>query len=123
MAKILLVDDDNDILEVLSLFLQAKGHEVNTANNSQEGMEALKSFQPDLLVLDVMMIQPDEGIMMAQQLRREGFAKPIILLTAISKVTGMAFDKDDDLVPVDAFVDKPVNPDVLLAKVDELLKK
>ncbi len=123
MAKILLVDDDRDILEVLSLFLQAKGHEISASTNSQDGMKAVKSFQPDLVVLDVMMVQPDEGIVMAQQLRREGFSKPIILLTAISKVTGMTFGKDDDLVPVDAFVDKPVNPDSLLTKINELLKK
>jgi DNA-binding response OmpR family regulator len=123
MARILVVDDDPDITFAVSLFLKKEGHEVQSAASRAEGMQALASFKPDLMVLDVMMEQPDDGIAMAQELRRMGQTLPILMLTSVGKVTGMAFDRDNDLVPVDAFFEKPVKPEDLLTKVAELLKK
>jgi FixJ family two-component response regulator len=70
-----------------------------------------------------MMEQPDDGIAMAQELRRTGQTLPIVMLTSVGKVTGMSYDRDNDLVPVDAFFEKPVKPELLLDKVTELLKK
>lgn len=123
MARILVVDDDPDITFAVSLFLKKEGHEVQAAGSRSEGMKALESFNPDLMVLDVMMEQPDDGIAMAQELRRTGRTLPILMLTSVGKVTGMAFDRDADLVPVDAFFEKPVKPEDLILKVAELLKK
>ena len=123
MARILVVDDDPDITFAVSLFLKKEGHEVQIAASRAEGMQALASFKPDLMVLDVMMEQPDDGIAMAQELRRTGQTLPILMLTSVGKVTGMTFDRDSDLVPVDAFFEKPVKPEDLLKKVAELLKK
>lgn len=123
MARILVVDDDPDITFAVSLFLKKEGHEVQTAASRAEGMKELASFKPDLMVLDVMMEQPDDGIAMAQELRRTGQTLPILMLTSVGKVTGMTFDRDNDLVPVDAFFEKPVKPEDLLKKVAELLQK
>ena len=123
MAKILVVDDDPDITYAVSLYLKREGHEVQAAGSRAEGMKALAAFQPDLMILDVMMEQPDDGIAMAQDLRRAGSTLPIVMLTSVGKVTGMSFDRDSDLVPVDAFFEKPVKPETLLAKVSELLKQ
>jgi DNA-binding response OmpR family regulator len=123
MARILVVDDDPDITFAVSLFLKKEGHDVQTAASRQEGLKSLKSFKPDLLVLDVMMEQPDDGIAMAQELRRDGQTLPILMLTSVSKVTGMTYGRDNDLVPVDAFFEKPIKPEDLLKKVAELLKK
>ena len=123
MAKILVVDDDPDITYALSLFLRKEGHEVQTAASRAEGMQAITSFRPDLMILDVMMEQPDDGIAMAQELRREGATLPIVMLTSVGKVTGMSFDRDSELVPVDAFFEKPVRPDELLRTLGELLKR
>jgi DNA-binding response OmpR family regulator len=123
MARILVVDDDPDITFAVSLFLKKEGHDVQTAASRKEGLKSLKTFKPDLLVLDVMMEQPDDGIAMAQELRREGQTLPILMLTSVSKVTGMTYDRDNDLVPVDAFFEKPIKPEDLLKKVAELLKK
>ena len=123
MAKILIVDDDPDITFAVSLLLKRQGYEVQTAGNRADAMKALTEFKPDLMMLDVMMEQPDDGIAMAQELRRTGHTLPIIMLTSVSRVTGMSFDRDDDLVPVDAFFEKPAEPGVLLAKVHELLIK
>jgi DNA-binding response OmpR family regulator len=123
MARILVVDDDPDITFAVSLFLKKEGHEVQVASNRSEGKQALDSFKPDLMVLDVMMEQPDDGIALAQELRREGRTLPILMLTSVGKVTGLDFGRDNDLVPVDAFFEKPVKPADLVAKVAELLKK
>ena len=123
MARILVVDDDFDVVEMIRLALSAAKHEVASASNRKDGMKAVRDFQPDLLVLDVMMEQPDDGFGMAQDLRREGFKAPILMLTSISRVTGMEFGKDDSVVPVDDFVEKPIDPATFLNKIAALLKK
>ncbi|MFP4141558.1 MAG: response regulator transcription factor [Planctomycetota bacterium] len=123
MAKILIVDDDPDVVAAAKVFLEKGGHEVASAGSRPEGMSAIQDASPDLLILDVMMDQPDDGMVMAQELRRDGFKKPILMLTSIAKVTGMDFEKDDEILPVDEFQQKPIDPATLLAKVDELLKK
>lgn len=123
MARVLVVDDDPDITFAVSLFLKKVGHEVLTAASRTEGMKALETSTPDLLILDVMMEQPDDGLAMAQDLRRAGNTVPIIMLTSVGKATGMSFGQDSEMVPVDAFFEKPVRPEDLLAKVGELLKK
>jgi DNA-binding response OmpR family regulator len=121
MAKILIVDDDPDVVDACRLFLEKKGYAVAGAHSRAEGMQAIASQKPDLLILDVMMEQPDDGIAMAQDLRRQGFKAPILMLTSISKVTGMEYGRDNDLVPVDEFQEKPVDPATLVAKVANLL--
>ena len=122
MAKILVVDDDPDITFAVSLYLKREQHEVRTAASRAEGMEAVTAFSPDLIILDVMMEQPDDGIAMAQDLRRAGSTIPIIMLTSVGQVTGMSYGRDSDLVPVEAFFEKPVRPDALLKAVNGLLK-
>ena len=122
MARILVVDDDPDITFAVSLYLKRDKHEVRTAASRAEGMEAVKAFSPDLIVLDVMMEQPDDGIAMAQDLRRAGSTVPIVMLTSVGQVTGLNYGRDNDLVPVDVFFEKPVRPDDLLKAVAGLLK-
>jgi DNA-binding response OmpR family regulator len=122
MAKILIVDDDPDVVEACKLFLEREHHQVEFAYSRPEGMKAVTAFQPELLILDIIMEQPDDGIAMAQDLRRQGFASPILMLTSIRRVTGMSYGKDNDLVPVDAFLEKPIDPATLLEKVGELLQ-
>jgi two-component system response regulator MprA len=121
MARILVVDDDPDIRFAVSLCLRKEGYEVQTAASRAEGLAAVTSGHPDLLVLDVMMELPDDGIAMAQELRRARVTVPIVMLTSVGKVTGMHFGKDSDLVPVDAFFEKPVSPEELVRTVRGLL--
>ncbi|HPM78326.1 MAG TPA: response regulator transcription factor [bacterium] len=123
MAKILIVDDDPDILEVVGMVLEKEGHQIATAPSREEGMAAVNTFRPDLIVLDVMMDQPDDGFVMAQDLRKGGFAAPILMLTSVGKVTGMDFGADESVVPVDDFQEKPISPDALIEKVKALLVK
>jgi DNA-binding response OmpR family regulator len=121
MARILVVDDDPDITFAVSLYLKKEQHDVRIAASRSEAMEAVRAFAPDLIILDVMMEQPDDGIAMAQELRRTGCTAPLIMLTSVGKVTGMRYGRDDDLVPVDAFFEKPVRADELLKTVSRLL--
>jgi DNA-binding response OmpR family regulator len=121
MAKILIVDDDPDITFTTSLFLKKAQHEVQTASNRADGMQAIEEGNPDLIILDVMMEQADDGIAMAQELRRQGCETPILMLTSVGRVTGFKYDEDQELVPVNAFFEKPIQPDLLIGKVNELL--
>ena len=123
MAKILIVDDDPDIVEASSLFLAKEGHTIATAFNRREGMEAVASFNPDLLILDVMMEQPDDGFAMAQELRRQGRKLPILMLTSVASASGLALGRDNEMVPVDDFQAKPVEPAELVRKVARLLNR
>ena len=123
MARILTVDDDPDIIEASRIFLEKEGHAVSTASSREEGMKAVASVKPNLLMLDVMMDQPDDGLAMAQDLRQGGYAGPILMLTSLTKVSGFDYDKDGDLVPVDDFQTKPIDPRVLVQKVNALLSR
>ena len=110
MARILIADDVPDVAEACRLFLEQEGHTVTSAFNRAEGMTAIASEKPDLPILDVIMDQPDDGIAMAQELRRGGFSAPIIMLTSIGKVTGFSYGRDRELVPVDYRHEKPIDP-------------
>jgi DNA-binding response OmpR family regulator len=121
MAKILIVDDDPDIVEACSLYLGKAGYAVEGACCREEGMRAVARARPDLLILDVMMEQPDDGFVMAQDLRRQGQRFPILMLTSVASASGLAFGKDAEMVPVDDFQAKPVEPADLLRKVADLL--
>ena len=123
MARILVIDDDPDVVEACRLYLEKENHTVMSAYNRAEGMAAVAAHKPDLLVLDVIMEQPDDGIAMAQELRRGGFKSPILMLTSLGKVTGLSYGRDDATVPVDAFVEKPVDASTLTGLVAKLLEE
>lgn len=123
MPRILVVDDDPDVVEACRLVLEREGYDVSEANNRVDGMAVIAKVKPDLIILDVMMDQPDDGIVMAQKLHFEGDRTPILMLTSISKVIGQEFGADKDIVPVAVFCEKPIEPAVLVSKVKELLSQ
>ncbi|AFH47966.1 Response regulator [Ignavibacterium album JCM 16511] len=120
MAKIAIIDDDPDILDASSLVLQSKGYDVITATNPDDGYKIIKEQNPDLIILDVMMNEPDDGFFLAQKLRREKIETPIIMYTSVSKTLGLEFAAGE-MVPVDDFVEKPISPETLIDKVEKLL--
>ncbi len=132
-AKIVTIDDDPDILEVLRIALEANHYEVHAASSGDEGLRVIKQVRPDLIILDVMMDTVTEGFHVSYELRSQDpkseyheFSKiPIIMLTAISQKTGMKFspEKDGEYLPVDEFVEKPIRIESLLEKVEKLLSK
>ena len=123
MPKILIVDDDPDIVEAGRLVLERGGYEVVGAPNRAAGMQKLEEVGPDLLILDVMMEEPDDGLRMAREIRKAGHTLPIIMLTSVNAAMGLNIDKDEEMVPVDEFQPKPVDPQTLIAKVQKLLAK
>jgi CheY-like chemotaxis protein len=130
MAKILMIDDDPDILTAIRIPLESVGHEFSEARSGSEGLEKIKEVNPDLIILDVMMESATEGFQLSLKLRDRSpdseYAAyrdiPILMLTAIHTTTPLRFTPDEDYLPVDAFLDKSADPDQLLAKVNELLK-
>ena len=120
MAKIAVIDDDPDIIEASSLVLTSKGYDVISATNPEDGYRLVKEQKPDLIILDVMMSEPDDGFFLAQKLRREKIDIPIIMYTSVSKALGLEFAAGE-MVPVDDFVEKPISPDSLVDKVEKLL--
>jgi DNA-binding response OmpR family regulator len=123
VPKILIVDDDPDIVDAGRLVLEREGYQVESASNRAEGMKALDEVKPDLLILDVMMEEPDDGLRMAREIRKGGNSLPIIMLTSVNAAMGLNIDKDEEMVPVDEFQPKPVDPQTLIAKVQKLLAK
>lgn len=123
MSKILIVDDDPDIVEAGRLVLEKEGFQIGSASSYPEGMQQIKEFQPDLLILDVMLEQPDDGLRMARELRRQGSTLPILMLTSVNAAMGLNIDKDEEMVPVNEFQPKPVDPAALVEKVKRLLAR
>jgi DNA-binding response OmpR family regulator len=121
MSKIAIIDDDPDILDASSLVLTSKGYVVITASNPDDGYKIVKENSPDLIILDVMMNEPDDGFFLAQKFRKEKIKTPILMYTSVSKSIGMDFGISE-MVPVDDFVEKPISPEQLLAKVEKLLQ-
>jgi DNA-binding response OmpR family regulator len=120
MALIAIIDDDPDILDASSLVLKSKGYEIITATNPKDGYDIVKLHNPDLIILDVMMDEPDDGFFLAQKFRKENIHTPIIMYTSVSKAVGMDFGANE-MVPVDDFVEKPITPDELIKKVEKLI--
>ena len=126
--KILIVDDDPDILDALIMILEAQGYQVVTARDGVEGLANLKAEKPNLLILDLLMPKMD-GFAVCRELQDPRWSKfkgtPILILTSVREEasrrryeleTGLEFDVDD-------YVEKPISPDVLLERVGKLLKK
>jgi CheY-like chemotaxis protein len=127
-AKILLVDDDPDYTKALKVTLESEQYAVVTAADRTEGMEKIRNDKPDLVILDVMMSTWSDGFEMSRELKKDPQYKdiPILILTAVKDRTGIGFKStagDPVWLPVDGFLDKPVEPQVLLAEVEKLISK
>ena len=131
MPKILVIEDDPDMVEALRMPLEATGYEVIAAATGEEGLRKVKEIEPDLIILDVMMETSTAGFQVSLQLRspdpQSEYAAyrniPILMLTAIHTTTSLRFGPDEAYLPVDDFVEKPIKPDVLLNKVGRLIEK
>ena len=121
MAKVFIVDDDPDMVEACRVVLEKEGYSVESACSLDAGLVKFEEVRPDLLILDVMMEEPDDGLRFARQVRRGGNRLPILMLTSVNRTMGLQIGKDEEMVPVDEFVEKPVDPATLVKKVKELL--
>ena len=127
-AKILVVDDDPDILDAVTMILETQGYQVVTARDGIEGLATLKAEKPDLMILDLLMPKLD-GFGVCKELQDPRWAKfrdiPILILTSVREdasrrryelETGLELDVDD-------YVEKPMAPDILLERVGKLIKR
>lgn len=123
--KILLVDDDVDFVEINKEALEEKGYEVVTAYNGEEGFQVAIKENPDLIILDVIMTTPTEGIQVSHKLREREETKniPIIMLTAVREKMDIKYKigPESEYLPVTEFLEKPVRPNQLIEKVREML--
>jgi len=126
--KILVVDDDPDILDALTMILESQGYQVVTAQDGIEALANLKAEKPDLMILDLLMPKMD-GFAVCKELQDPRWAKyrdiPILILTSVREEasrrryeleTGLELDVDD-------YVEKPISPDTLLERVGRLIKR
>jgi CheY-like chemotaxis protein len=122
-AKVLLVDDDPGLLKALSDLLEDAGYQVVTAHDGQSGLAAALEHRPDVALLDVIMARPDEGFVLARALHAEqllGDVK-VIMLTAAGERYGMAFEPDQQWLPVDRVLEKPITGEELIEEIERLL--
>jgi DNA-binding response OmpR family regulator len=121
MPKILLVDDEVQLQTMVQMRLEANCYEVITASDGQEGLQKAKSENPDLIMMDVMMPKMD-GYKVCGLLKNDTrYSKiPVVLFTARAQQDDQEVGKE---AGADAYITKPFDPPVLLAKIEELLKK
>ena len=118
-TKILIVDDDNNIAELISLYMTKECYETMIVNDGESALEAVDSFQPNLILLDIMLPGID-GFELCRRIRASGSKIGIIMLTArtqeVDRVTGLMTGADD-------YVTKPFSPTELIARIDALYRR
>lgn len=118
MAKILVIDDEPSIVNLIAAYLKPEGYEIHTAMDGPSGLKAARTFKPDLIILDIMLPGMD-GLELLSRLRRESEVY-VILLTAkteeTDKIIGLSVGADD-------YVTKPFSPRELTARVKAALRR
>jgi len=130
MAKpgtVLIIDDDPDVVEATKVVLEGAGYTVAAAYSGPEGVARVRQGGVDCILLDVMMARDTEGFHVAQELKGDPKTAgiPIVMLTSVAQKTGFAFspETDKDYMPVEVFLEKPVDPKRLLEAVADVMKK
>ncbi len=126
--KILVIDDDPDILEALTTVLESQGYLVATARDGAEGLDRLKAEKPDLIILDLIMPRMD-GFAMYKRLKNPEEAEygdiPILLLTSLREESSRRrFELETGMeMAVDDYVEKPILPPIMLQRIEKLLQR
>jgi CheY-like chemotaxis protein len=130
-AKILVIDDDPDFREAVTPILESALYDVVTASNPEEGQKKILSDKPDLILLDIMMDSLFDGFSLCHSIKtskeyKEFRETPIIFVSAVKEKTGSRFQfnaQEQGMVGPDDYMDKPVKPNDLIARIERLLKK
>jgi DNA-binding response OmpR family regulator len=131
--KILMIDDDVNLVNVIRTVFELKGFIFEAAHSASEGLRKIKEINPDLIILDVIMEDFVAGFRVLSELRTGGphsdyskYSKvPILMLTSVTSKTTISFNEKvgTALLPVDVFMEKPVKPVELLNKINEILNR
>lgn len=123
--KVLVVDDDPDVVDQLTITLKGEGYEVYAGSSQQEAEELLLTVKPDVAILDLMMEQMDSGFVICHYLKKLYPGTSVILLTAVTSATGLSFAtaarEAQGWVKADRVLDKPVRPEQIRSEVRRLL--
>ena len=122
---VLVVDNDLDVLEQVTIILERASYRVVTAGSREEAENVLLGMRPDLAIVDLMMEEMDSGFVLAHHIKQLYPDTPVILLTAVTSATGMSFGTPStearSWLKAECVLDKPVRPDQLRAEVQRLL--
>lgn len=125
MKKIVIIDDDRELVESVSELLKISGYEVYSASNGTDGFNLCADENPDLILLDVMMDTKTEGIELSKKLHQHKKLReiPVILVTGIRSDMNLPFglEADEEYLPVVKVLEKPVRPDKLLGTIKEMI--
>ena len=123
MAKILVVDDDPEFVEITRMILESNGYEIASASNGEQALQAMRQDKPDLVLLDVMMSTVLDGLNVCHEMRADPDLKdiPVIMVSCIITSPHASLFPTDEYIPIDAWISKPMDPDDLLDKVRRLI--
>jgi adenylate cyclase len=123
MAKILVVDDDPDFVNLTRTILQSQDYEVVTAANGEQALAAMRQDKPDLVLLDIMMSYILDGLDVGREMAEDAELKdiPVIMITSLTGARAQAEQLSDEYVPVEGWIHKPIDPDELLARIEAAL--
>jgi CheY-like chemotaxis protein len=121
--RILVVDDDPDFVEVTRTILTKEGFQVSSAASGDQALQAMQTQKPDMVLLDVMMATPLEGVSVARRMAHDPALKtvPVIMISSIDSSEYASRLPDDMAIPIDAWISKPVSPEQLLRTVRRFL--
>ena len=122
---VLLVDDDADFVEMHGKLLAEHGYQVLSAFCGRECLELLHDRKPDLIILDMMMESEVVGFHLSRELRNCEHTKtiPLVMITSVNETIPFRVEPDQTWLPVDALIEKPVDPQLLLDVVDKILRE
>ena len=120
---VLLVDDDADFVEMNRRLLEGRGYVVHAAYNGRQCLEEAARRKPDLIILDMVMDRENEGFDLSRELRNREYTKdiPLVMITSVNDKIPFRIEPDRTWLPVDALIEKPVDPQLLLDVVDRVL--
>jgi len=123
MAKILVVDDDPDFVQITRMILEKHAYEVLTAASGAEALATMRREKPDLVLLDIMMTTLLDGLSVSEEMQADPELKalPVIMVSSITDTRYASMFPTDEYVHMDAWISKPVDPDDLLKKVARCL--
>ncbi len=123
MARILVVDDDPDFVNLTRKILSTRGYEVITAASGQQALQVMRKEKPDLVLLDIMMSYILDGLDVSREMAQDPQLRdvPVIMVTSLTGARAQATLPSDEYIPVDEWIHKPIDPDVLLARIEAML--
>lgn len=128
IKKILLVDDDIDLLEQNKVLMESKGFKVITAESAKEGIEAFNKNKPDAAIVDLIMEEYDSGFILCHKIKKTEHGKniPVFILTSATYDTGFKFstetEEEKEWIKCDGILNKPVVIDELITKLNNYLE-